>query len=139
MDNAAHQAKAYPDQAADCRSHGIREAVRNAHRGICVGRRKCLLGGDLDLLYEILLKSGYPLTTAVTTVELVGKKAYSVADGTLIVCLERELTLDLIRAIADLAPERVVCLDEGFEGNDQLKANAVQTFKTKGVPSFKTV
>lgn len=95
--------------------------------------------GELDLLYEILLKSGYPLTTAVTTVELAGKNAYSVADGTLIVCLERELTLDLIRAITELAPERVVCLDEGFEGNDQLKANAVQTFKTKGVPSFKTV
>lgn len=36
-------------------------------------------------------------------------------------------------------PERVVCLDEGFAGNDQLKANAVQIFKTKGVTSFKTV
>lgn len=35
--------------------------------------------------------------------------------------------------------ERVVCLDEGFAGNDQLKANAVQIFKTKGVTSFKTV
>lgn len=27
-------------------------------------------------------------------------------------------------------PERAVCLDEGFAGNDQLKANAVQIFKT---------
>ena len=36
-------------------------------------------------------------------------------------------------------PERVICLDEGFAGNDQLKANAVQTFKIKGVASFKTV
>ena len=27
----------------------------------------------------------------------------------------------------------------GFTGNDQLKANAVQIFKTKGVTSFKTV
>ncbi len=36
-------------------------------------------------------------------------------------------------------PERVVCLDAGFAGNDQLKANAVQIFKTKGVTSFKTV
>jgi adenine-specific DNA-methyltransferase len=33
----------------------------------------------------------------------------------------------------------VVCLDEGFAGNDQLKANAVQIFKTQGVTSFKTV
>lgn len=49
------------------------------------------------------------------------------------------MTLDLIRAIAERKPERVVCLDEGFAGNDQLKANAVQTFKTKGVTSFRTV
>jgi hypothetical protein len=34
-----------------------------------------------------------------------------------------------------MKPERVACLDEGFAGNDQLKANAVQTFKTKGVPA----
>jgi len=27
------------------------------------------------------------------------------------------------RAMADKKPERVVCLDEGFAGNDQLKAN----------------
>ena len=26
-----------------------------------------------------------------------------------------------------------MCLDEGFAGNDQLKANAVQIFKTKGI------
>ena len=38
-----------------------------------------------------------------------------------------------------MKPERVVCLDEGFSGNDQLKANAVQIFKTKGITSFKTV
>jgi adenine-specific DNA-methyltransferase len=95
--------------------------------------------GELDLLYEILLKSGYPLTTSVSCVELAGKKIYSVADGTLIVCLEYEITLELIRAIAELAPERIVCLDEGFSSNDQLKANAVQTFKAKGIPKFLTV
>ena len=67
------------------------------------------------------------------------RPSISVAGGALLICLERELTLELIRAIADMKPERVVCLDEGFAGNDQLKANAVQTFKTKGVTSFKTV
>ena len=35
--------------------------------------------------------------------------------------------------------ERVVCLDEGFAGNDQLKTNAVQTMKARGVTSFRTV
>lgn len=92
-----------------------------------------------DILYEILLKSGFPLTAPVETLQLAGKTVYSVAEGALFICLERELTLELIRAMAERKPERVVCLDEGFAGNDQLKANAVQIFKTKGVTSFKTV
>ena len=92
-----------------------------------------------DILYEILLKSGFPLTTPVETVTLSGLTIYRVASGALFICLERALTLELIRAMAEQKPERVVCLDEGFAGNDQLKANAVQIFKTKGVTSFKTV
>ena len=92
-----------------------------------------------DLLYEILLKSGFPLTTPVETLALADRKVHSVAGGALVVCLERELTLELIRSMAERKPERVVCLDAGFAGNDQLKANAVQVFRTKGVSSFKTV
>jgi adenine-specific DNA-methyltransferase len=92
-----------------------------------------------DILYELLLKSGFPLPTPIEQKTVASKYVYSVAGGALIICLERNLTLELIRAIADMKPERVVCLDEGFAGNDQLKANAVQTFKTKGVTSFKTV
>lgn len=92
-----------------------------------------------DILYELLLKSGFPLTTEVEKQTIAGKPVYSVVGGALMICLERELSLELIRAIAERKPERVVCLDDGFAGNDQLKANAVQTFKTKGVASFKTV
>lgn len=94
---------------------------------------------ESDLLFEILLKSGFPLTTPVETLTLAGKKVYSVAGGALMLCLERPLTMEVIRAIADKKPERVVCLDAGFASNDQLKTNAVQIFKTKGVGSFKTV
>jgi adenine-specific DNA-methyltransferase len=95
---------------------------------------------DDDILYEILLKSWTSaLTVPVEKQTLAGKMVYNIAEGLFIICLERELTLDLIRAIADLKPERVTLLDAGFAGNDQLKANAVQIFKTKGVTSFKTV
>jgi adenine-specific DNA-methyltransferase len=95
--------------------------------------------GEADLLYEILLKTGYPPTTPVETIQLAGKVVYSAAGGAFLICLERPLTLDLIRAMAERKPERAVCLDEGFAGNDQLKANAVQIFRSKGVVSFKTV
>jgi len=94
---------------------------------------------DDDILYEILLKSGFPPTTPVEAVKLAEKTVYSAAGGALFICLERKLTTELVRAMAERKPQRVVCLDEGFAGNDQLKANAVQIFKTKGVTSFKTV
>jgi adenine-specific DNA-methyltransferase len=92
-----------------------------------------------DILYELLLKSGFPLTPTVEKQTLAGTTVYSVAGGALMICLERELTLELIRAMAAKQPERVVCLDHGFAGNDQLKANAVQIFKTKGIVKFQTV
>jgi hypothetical protein len=87
----------------------------------------------------LIFHSGYPLTVPVEKQTLAGKMVYNVAGGALAICLEPELTLNLIRAVAGKKPERVVCLDEGFAGNDQLKANAVQIFKAKGVTSFKTV
>ncbi len=91
-----------------------------------------------DILYEILLKSGFPLTTSVGKTELEGRAVYSVAGGGMLICLEKELTLEVIRAMADTKPQRVVCLDMGFAGNDQLKTNAVQIFKTKDIV-FRTV
>lgn len=90
------------------------------------------------ILYEILLKSGFELSTMVTKLDLAGKKVYSVSEGELLICLEKNLTKEVIRAIADKKPARVVCLDEGFHNDDQLKTNAVQTMKDKGVV-FRTV
>lgn len=92
-----------------------------------------------DLLYELLLKSGFPLTAKVEMLSVGGQSVYSVAGGALLVCLEKELNLELIREMAKLQPERVLCLDEGFAGNDQLKTNAVLTFRDAGVTAFKTV
>jgi adenine-specific DNA-methyltransferase len=94
---------------------------------------------DDDLLYELLLKSGFPLTTKVETKTIAGKIVHSISDGVMLVCLDRALTLELIRAMAEEKPERVICLDAGFANNDQLKANAVLTFKSKGVVKFMTV
>ena len=94
-----------------------------------------------DLLYEILLKSGFSLTTPIELLDVEGKSVYSIADGAMLICLERNLTYELLNAMATRIPkpERVVCLDAGFAGNDQLKTNAVQTMKARGVTSFRTV
>lgn len=94
---------------------------------------------DEDILYELLLKSGFPLSALVEAETIAGKRAYSVANGALIICLARTLTVDLIRGIAELKPERVIYLDEGFAGNDELKVNAIQIMKSMGVASFRTI
>lgn len=91
------------------------------------------------ILYELLLKSGFALTIPVQEVELEGKKVFSIADGAMLICLEKNLTPELIKAIGEQAPQRVICLDEGFGNNDQLKTNAVQIMKSKKVLKFQTV
>lgn len=83
------------------------------------------------MVYEILLKAGFPLTTQVSAIEIAGKQAFSIEDGVLLICLENEITAELIDALAAENPLQVICLDSGFKGNDQLKANAVQTFKAR--------
>ena len=84
-----------------------------------------------DIVYELLLKSGFPLTTKVEAKTLAGKTVYSIEDGALLICLDKEITSEVINALADADPLQVICLDEGFKGNDQLKTNAVQTFSAR--------
>ena len=91
------------------------------------------------LLYEILLKSGFELSTSIEKLTIEGKTVYSISEGQLLICLEKEITHELIKAIAESQPIRVVCLDEGFKNNDQLKTNTVQIMKSKGVVKFQTV
>lgn len=93
------------------------------------------------ILYELLLKSGFELTTPIETLTLAGKTVFSIADGQLLICLEKEITHDCIKAMAEKEPSRVICLDEAFNGTnaDALKTNAVQIMKSKGVVNFRTV
>jgi adenine-specific DNA-methyltransferase len=92
-----------------------------------------------DILYELLLKSGFELTTKVEAVEMEGKTVYSIEDDALLICLEDNLTKEVITEMARRQPARVVCLDQGFAGNDQLKTNAVQIMKSHEVEDFRTV
>ncbi|HRN46683.1 MAG TPA: site-specific DNA-methyltransferase [Niabella sp.] len=93
------------------------------------------------ILYELLLKSGFELTTPIETLSLAGKTVFSIAEGQLLICLEKELTHDCVKAMAEKQPSRVICLDEAFTGTnaDALKTNAVQIMKSKGVINFRTV
>lgn len=84
-----------------------------------------------DILFELLLKAGFPLSTKISIVEIAGKSVFSIEGGAMLICLEQEISPELIDGLAAANPLQVICLDEAFKGNDQLKANAVQTFKAR--------
>ncbi|PKL69881.1 MAG: site-specific DNA-methyltransferase [Methanomicrobiales archaeon HGW-Methanomicrobiales-1] len=96
-------------------------------------------GTDEEILYELLLKSGFALTIPVTEKKIAGKKVYSIDSDTLLICLEHNLTKDLIVKMAEIKPARAICLDAGFKGNDQLRTNALEIMKSHGVTDFRTV
>ena len=81
-----------------------------------------------DLLFEILIKSGFPLSERFEQLTLANKTVYALAEGALLVCLDDEVSKDLMDAVVEANPQQFICLDAAFDGNDQLKANAVQTF-----------
>ena len=83
------------------------------------------------LLFELLLKAGFSLAEDVSKHTYADKTVCSVSDGALLICLEDEVTRELIDAVAEAEPMQFICLDKAFKGNDQLKANAVQTFAAR--------
>jgi adenine-specific DNA-methyltransferase len=106
------------------------------------------------LLYEILLKSGFPLAAHLQKLyfdanaqKLIArpidraKVVYSVAEGALLICLEEEVDIQILRAMAEAQPARIICLDKSFRGKnaDALKTNAVMLMQSKGVISFRTI
>ncbi|WP_375056160.1 site-specific DNA-methyltransferase [Zobellella sp. DQSA1] len=81
-----------------------------------------------DLLFQVLLDWGIDLTLPIRKDSLCGKTVYNVDDGALIACFDRNITEELLKALAEQAPLRVVFRDDGF-ATDSLKINAEQMFK----------
>lgn len=87
------------------------------------------------LLTEILLKLGFSLTEQVTNMDVAGLQAFSVANGLVVSYLNEHTkpTLEQLRALVALEPERLVILEDAFQGDDELKTNLVQECRTRGV------
>ena len=91
-----------------------------------------------DILYELLLKAGVSLGAKIAKVEVAGRTAFDVSEGLLLICLEDEVTEENLRAMVQRKPEQVLCLDNAFKGNDQLKTNTVLEMKSHDI-TFHTV
>lgn len=91
-----------------------------------------------DILYELLLKAGVSLGAKIAKVDVAGRTAFDVSDGLLLICLEDEVTEETLRAMIERKPTQVLCLDNAFKGNDQLKTNTVLDMKSHDI-TFHTV
>jgi adenine-specific DNA-methyltransferase len=81
-----------------------------------------------DILFELMLKSRYELTTPVEQVKVGKCEVWKVADGEMVAVIESGLTVDVVREIALWKPTSVVILDRCFGGDDSLKANTRKIF-----------
>lgn len=86
---------------------------------------------EVDLLYELLSKAGFRLSEKAIEFKVEEKTIYSVADGALLIFLGETVDQELLDHVVELDPIQFICLDKAFKGNDQLKANAVQTFAAR--------
>ena len=81
---------------------------------------------------ELLLKSGYPLTTRIETVDLAGAPVQRIDDGKLLLILE-SFSAGMIGPLVELKPERIVALDTVFRDSDELKTNLTLQCRDAGI------
>ena len=91
-----------------------------------------------DILYELILKTGMPLSSRIECLEIDGVPVYSVSEGQLLICLENPITKEVLRGMMGRKPLQILCLDTAFGADDALKTNTVLEAKSHGVV-FRTV
>lgn len=86
----------------------------------------------LDVVYELMLKLGVPLTCEVVEKEIMKKTVYSVDGDLLLFCLERDITAEFVEAMAELAPAKIILAEMGFT-DDTAMANAYYILQDRGI------
>ena len=88
---------------------------------------------DLDMVCEVMLKLGVPLTYSVNKVAVNSKAAYTVGDDCLLlVCLAADITPEDVEAMAEYVPAKVIISRDSF-ANDTARANAYYILRDRGV------
>ena len=90
-----------------------------------------------NMLYELILKSGYQLTVETAYMRLSNAGYYSINNKETIILLEM-IDQTIVDEILKLQPKNVIALDKLFAGNDQLKTNTALQMKDANI-EFRTV
>lgn len=86
-----------------------------------------------NMVYELLLKSGKSLNSAIGH-----KNGYHAVNGKELILMLESATQETVDAILAEHPQKVIALDNLFEGNDQLKTNTALQMRDAGV-EFRTI
>lgn len=83
----------------------------------------------LDLLFQVMLDLGKPLSAKIEEREIAGKRVFVVDDNDLVACFDSNITEDVVKTIAQLKPLYAVFRDSGLS-SDSVGANFDQIFAT---------
>ena len=86
-----------------------------------------------NMVYELLLKSGKSLNNTIEH-----KNGYHAVNGKELILMLEAATQETVDAILAEHPQKVLALDNLFEGNDQLKTNTALQMRDAGV-EFRTI
>ena len=88
---------------------------------------------DLDMVYEIMLKLGVPLTYSVQKIDLYGKCAYTVGDDCLLlICLAENVQPEDVEMMAEYAPAKIIISRDSF-ADDTAMSNAYYILRDKQI------
>ena len=87
---------------------------------------------SLDLIYEILLKMGYQLTSQIEEIALDNITIFSVENNELLICLAQGVTPNEVEKMLDLKPQKIVISESSFVDNSTL-SNAFYFCKNQNV------
>lgn len=84
---------------------------------------------DEDLLFDAMLKLDTPLSSKIEKINIAGKTVYNVAQGHLMACFDKDVTDEVITAIAKEMPSYFVMRDSS-QADDSVAINFEQIFNT---------
>lgn len=88
---------------------------------------------DLDMIYEIMLKLGVPLTYSVTPFSINNKTVYGVGDDCLLlVCLVENVQPEDVEQMTQYAPAKIIISRDSF-ADDTAMANAYYILRDHGI------
>ena len=91
-----------------------------------------------DLLFQVMLDLGVLLSSKIEEKDIAGKRVFTVEDGYLIACFDKNVTEEVVTEIAKEKPFYAVFRDSGM-ATDALMANFEQIFETHSPQTVRKV